>query len=364
MAIEDIWWREEAAAPPAALRAALAAAEAAYRLGAAARAALYRTPLARPRRAAVPVISVGNLVVGGAGKTPVALEVARRLLAAGRRVAILSRGYGGRGARSRLVSAGGRVRLGAAEAGDEPFLLAQRLPGALVLCGPRRAALAQEAAAAGAEALVLDDGFQHRGLARDLDIVVIDAADPAGNGRLLPRGPNREPFAALGRAHLAWLSRVDQAAQADPAALAALRRRVEAATGRPPVASRYAVSAVLSGDRARSLGTDALAGRRALLLCGLARPEGFRRTLAGLGAVVAAERVFRDHHPFTSRDVEEAFRAAAAAGCEVVATTEKDAVRLPPGLAADPRWRVVQVTAELAEGAAALDALLGAVLAP
>ena len=359
--IEDLWWREASEAPHPALLAPLAAAEGIFRAGAAARGALYRSGLVRPFRAGAPVLSLGNLAVGGAGKTPAALAVAERLVARGRRVAILSRGYGARRGDARLVSDGARLLLSAADAGDEPFLLGRRLPGVAVLCGPNRVALARRAVAElRADALVLDDGFQHRALSRDLDVVVIDAANPSGNGRLLPRGPNREPWSALCRADLAWLSRADQAR---PEALGALRARVREATGRPPVESTHAVEDVLDGALASSFGAAALQGRRVLLLCALARPDGFRRTLAALGADVAAERVFRDHHAYQEEEIEEALRAADAAGCEAVATTEKDAVRLPPRTARDPRWRVVRIRSRIVSGAEILDELLDQALA-
>jgi tetraacyldisaccharide 4'-kinase len=343
------------------MRAALAAGELAFRAGAAARGSLYASGLLRGARVAAPVVSVGNLAVGGAGKTPAALALAGRLAGRGRKVALLSRGYGARRRDARVVSDGRRVLLGTADAGDEPALLARRLPGVAVLCGPRRTEVARLAVGAlGADALVLDDGFQHRALARDLDLVVLDAVDPAGNGRLLPRGPNREGLAALSRAHLAWLSRADEA---EPGALDALRARVRAATGRPPVEARYAVSDVVDGALSGSRGPGALRGRRVLLLCALARPDGFRRTLARLGAEVVAERVFRDHHPFTAAELSDVLAGAARARAELVATTEKDAVRLPPELARDERWAVVRIDAELTAGAEVLDALLDEVLA-
>ena len=358
--LEELWWRPEPPGPRLAL-VPLAAAEALFRAGAAARGALYDRGLARATVPGAAVISVGNLVVGGAGKTPVTLAIGERLVARGRKVAVLSRGHGARRADPRLVSDGARVLLSAEEAGDEPSLLARRLPGVAVLCGPHRAALARRAVAElGADALLLDDGFQHRALARDLDVVVLDAASPCGNGRLLPRGPNREPWSALRRAQLAWLSRVDQA---DPAALEALRARARQATGRAPVESRHLVTDVLDGALRRSLGVGALAGRRVLALSGLARPGGFRRTLAALGAEVVLERAFRDHHRFTPAELAEALGAAEAARCDAIATTEKDAVRLPPEAAADPRWRVVRIRAEVCAGGGDLDALLAGALA-
>jgi tetraacyldisaccharide 4'-kinase len=326
----------------------LRAAEVLFRAGVALRGALYDAGLLRAAPAGVPVISIGNVAVGGAGKTPAAIAVARRLLGRGRRVALLSRGYGAVRSDARVVSDGSRVLLGAAEAGDEPALVARRLPGVRVLCGPRRAELARTAVEAlGADVLLLDDGFQHRALARDLDVVVLDAADAFGNGHLLPAGPNREPRSALRRAGLVWLSRVDQA---DPGAVAALRGLAREATGRPPVESRHAPVDVLDGTLGRGLGLDALRGRRVLLLAGVARPAGVRRTVAALGAEVVAERLFPDHHRFAAGEVADVLREADRARCEVVVTTEKDAVRLPPEAAGDPRLRVVTIEAELVAG--------------
>jgi tetraacyldisaccharide 4'-kinase len=322
---------------------------------------LFATGLRPAALAAAPVVSVGNLAVGGAGKTPVAVAIARRLQRRGRAVAVLSRGYGATRADDRIVADGRAVLLGAAEGGDEPVLIARRLPGVRVLCGPRRAALAPRAVEAlGADALLLDDGFQHRALARDLDVVVLDAANPVGNGHLLPAGPNREPVAALRRAGLVWLSRVDQA---DPARLERWRRAAREATGREPVESRHAPVDVVDGALRTSLGLGALRGARVLLLSGLARPGAFRRTVEGLGAVVAAERRFPDHHRFTAAEVDEALAAAAAAGCARVVTTEKDAVRLDPARAGDPRLAVVLVEAEVVAGEAVLEAALDAALA-
>jgi tetraacyldisaccharide 4'-kinase len=359
--LEAIWWDP---APPAASRALLApllVAEGLFRAGAALRGSLFDRGLLPAACAGAPVVSVGNLSVGGAGKTPATMAIAGRLLSRGRVVAILSRGYGAVRRDPRVVADGRSVLLSAAEGGDEPVLAAHRLPGVRVLCGPRRAELAHTAVEAlGADALLLDDGFQHRALARDLDVVVLDAANPFGNGHLLPRGPNREPPSALRRAGLVWISRADRAGEG---ALGRMRALARDATGRDPVESRHAVVDVLDATLSRSLGRDALRGRRVLALSGLARPGSFRATLEGMGAEVARERTFPDHHRFTAGDVEETLGEASEAGCDAVATTEKDAVRLPPGGLGDPRIAVVRIAAEVTAGAGALEAALDLALA-
>lgn len=360
--LEDMWWRRDE--PPFArlLLSPLALPELLFRGGVAVRNALYSSGLLGSARAGAPVISVGNLAVGGSGKTPAALEVVRRLLLRGRRVALLSRGYGATRRDARVVSDGSRLLLAdAGLAGDEPLLLARREPALRVLCGPRRAELAAIAVGRlGADALVLDDGFQHRALGRDLDLVVLDGANPWGNGRLLPRGPNREGRPALRRSQLAWISRVDQG---DEAGLRALRALAGEATGRPPVESRHAVADILDGGLGRSLGRGALAGRRLLLLAGIGRPQGFRRTVEGLGATVGAERLFPDHHRFTDAELAAAFEAARAAGCDGVVTTEKDAIRLSTRWAGEAMLQVVRIEAEVLRGGELLDEAIERALA-
>ncbi|HET8541400.1 MAG TPA: tetraacyldisaccharide 4'-kinase [Anaeromyxobacter sp.] len=358
--VESIWWGPAPGAAGRLLLPPLVAAEAAFRLGAAVRGALYERGILRAARAGAPVVSIGNLAVGGAGKTPAAIAVGRRLLARGRRLAVLSRGYGATRADARVVCDGARLLLGADQGGDEPVLLARRLPGARVLCGPRRAELARTAVEAlDADALLLDDGFQHRALARDLDVVVLDAASPFGNGRLLPAGPNREPRGALRRAGLVWLSRADQAA---PGALEPLRALAREATGRAPIESRHAPVDVVDGTLSRSLGLEALRGRRVMLLAGVARPAGVRRTVEALGAEVAAEARFPDHHRFSGGELDAALRAAREARCELVVTTEKDAVRLDRTRAEDPRLCAVRIEAEVVRGGDVLDAAIDAAL--
>jgi tetraacyldisaccharide 4'-kinase len=357
---ERIWWGEHPSAADRLAAAPLLVAEGAFRAVAAVRGALYGMGVLSSSRASVPVVSVGNLAVGGAGKTPAAMVIAARLLRAGRHPAILSRGYGASRGDERVVADGARVLLGAAEGGDEPVLLARRLPGLRVLCGPDRARLAPRAVELGADVLLLDDGFQHRRLRRDLDVVVLDAASPFGNGHCLPAGPNREPASALRRAGLAWLSHADRAS---PEALEALRRLARESTGREPVESRHAPSALSDGRLEGAFPLDDLRGRRVALLTGVARPESVRRTVEGLGAEVVAVHAFPDHHRFTAAEVAAALGALQPAGASLLVTTEKDAVRLPDGSAGDPRIGTLRIDAEILRGEASLEAALDAALA-
>jgi tetraacyldisaccharide 4'-kinase len=309
----------------------------------------------RARRVGARVISVGNLTAGGAGKTPVAIYLARRLVASGQKTAVLSRGYGGQEDRSAqaVVSDGEKLLLTPEQAGDEPVLIARAVPQARVMVSPDRAALAEVSVAwFGTQAIVLDDGFQHRRLARDVDIVVVDGSNPFGNGALIPRGPLREPLSALRRASLAWISKADQAPAGDVDALAA---QLQSLTGKEPVRSRYRIADISRLDGA-SLGVAALTGKRVLMLAGVARPESFRATLASAGALVVDEAIFPDHHRFTPAEVARAVERAKAAGAEFAATTEKDAVRLPAG--APDLIRVVKVELEILSGEQSLAQLL------
>ncbi len=362
--LDAIWWRERSFPGRGALLLPLSAAEWVFRAAAGVRGSLYAGGVLRAARVGVPVISIGNLAVGGAGKTPTAMAVAARLVARGRRVAVLSRGYGAVRSDPRVVSDGRKVLLSAADGSDEGVLVARRLPGVAVLCGPRRTELARLARGSlGSDVLLLDDGFQHRALARDLDVVVLDAGNPFGNGHLLPRGPNREPRNALRRAGLVWLSRVEGAT---PEGLEALRALAREATGHDPVESRHQPMDLLDGRLVRSCGLEALRGRPVRLLVGIARPDAFRRTVEGLGAVIAGEHHFRDHHRFREDELRQVLGDAGRDGSEErewVITTEKDAVRLGPEAAAHPRLRVLRIEAQVVRGEEVLGRALDATLA-
>lgn len=259
-----------------------------------------RRATVRPYQAPVPVICVGNLVAGGAGKTPIVADLARRLAARGVAVHILSRGYGG--------SAAGPVRVDparhdAATVGDEPLMLARQAP---VWVARDRAAGARAAVAAGARTILMDDGLQNPSLVKDLSLVALDGGYGFGNGRVMPAGPLRESIAR-------GLARADAVAM-----LGADETGAGAWLGATPV--------LRAEPRPASAG---LAGRTLVAFAGIGRPQKFFDHFPEAGASLATARGFPDHHPYSERELEALSAFARQAGADLI-TTEKDWVRLSP----------------------------------
>jgi tetraacyldisaccharide 4'-kinase len=336
----------ENAGPPlnAVLVAGAAVASWLYGRGARLRRALYTRGLFKANRLPAPVISVGNLTVGGTGKTPVVACLARLWRDRGRRVAILSRGYGGRRRSATCLSDGEHVYHQPPEVGEEPYWLARTLPGVAVYTGPCR----YTAGLAAWEALqpdlfVLDDGFQHMQLHRDLDLVLLDAASPFGNGHLLPRGPLREPCPALGAAQALILTRYDP--ELHQPRLAALKKAFPDKAIFTAAISPVRVTSY-PGGHTESL--TAMRGRALLAFAGLARPQVFAQTLEELGLDLKGFQAFPDHHDYTRQELHNLAETARDRGAGALITTEKDWARLGEHWEEEVLLWVLTVEAQLA----------------
>ena len=312
-----------------------------YRGAVAVRGAAYRRGWMERTRLPLPVVSVGNLSFGGTGKTPTVIALVRDLVRRGRRPAVLTRGYGRRDQGQQVV-VGPDPRQRVADVGDEPLELARRLPGVPVVVDADRARGGREAHRLGADILVLDDGFQHLGLDRELDLVLLDAGDPWSGGRLPPLGRLREPVAALRRADAVLITKVPRDWRPVVARIEAELDKVAPAL--QVFVARLRPSRVLTPAET-SQDPSVLEGRRVFAFAGLGRPQGFSETLLEAGAEIVGNRWFADHHPYSSRDLTEVVAAAAAASA-VPVTTAKDAVKLP---ADAPVW-VVETEVEPVEG--------------
>ncbi len=293
--------------------------------------------------AAVPVVSVGNLTLGGTGKTPCVEFVARFFREQKLRVAILSRGYG-------------------AERGcnDEALVLEENLPDVPHLQGPDRAALARVAIEElDSEVLVLDDGFQHRRLRRDLDLVLLDATCPWGYGHLFPRGLLREPPRSLRRAHMILLTRCDQASKDS---VTRLRREVQRWAPQAPIAETTHQPAAWVNAKQQSASLEARAGRPVAGFCGLGNPDAFRRTLEAQGLKVIAWKTYADHHAYTRQDIETLQAWARELPAEAfVATTQKDLVKIHLDRLADKELWALQIRLDVRSGREELERKLMAV---
>ncbi len=292
--------------------------------------ALYRRRLLRPHRVGVPVVSVGNLTAGGSGKTPFVAYLAARLHEAGRRVAVASRGYGGaRQAAPFIVSEGRGPLAEAREVGDEPVLLASLLPSTVVLvCRDRAAAALFARDRFGAEVVILDDGFQHRRLHRDLDLLLSDAVEGLGNGRMMPLGDLREPAAEMGRADALVVTGRAEDLEAGTGRVQEMLRRLKHEI--PVFACERRGEEFLRVESEDSLPPSALKGLKVLAFSGIARPRAFEADLLSLGVNLVKSIRFRDHQPLGAPEQGRILSAARESGAEVIVTTEKDRTRLGP----------------------------------
>jgi tetraacyldisaccharide 4'-kinase len=278
-----------------------------------------------PVRLAVPVISVGNITVGGTGKTELVAMLCQHLQDLGWKPGIVSRGYRRKTKEAVVVVSSGQKgpEVSVQDAGDEPYLLATRLPNVPVVVSTDRISAGKIACQQfGCTVLVLDDGFQRRyQVARDLDIVLLDAADPFGGSQLLPAGRLREPIAHLHEADCLVLTRADQ--YTSPSLLARIEKQF---FGKAFFTSRHAPKAVVLLSDGSRQPLEYLINRRVVAVSGIGRPESFVKTLTKLGAQVVGQMRFPDHHWYTETDCQRAQQQAERLQAELIMTT-KDAVR-------------------------------------
>jgi len=309
------------------------------------RAFLYRKNiLLKSQHLSVPVISIGNLTLGGTGKTPMVRYVTRLLLDRGLRPAIVSRGYGGKATGAvNVVSDGAKILLTPDMAGDEPFMLAEALPGVPVLTGPERVKVARHAIQEfGVNRIVMDDGFQHLAVSRDLDLVLFSARTLLGNGRVFPGGPLREPLSALGRAHGFVITGVDSG---NRSSVDDFQRRLQGAFPEKPVfAGEYLPAGIWHSRQGKAVTLAEAREMAVFAFAGIANPDSFRQTLRQEGFSLVGFKEFRDHHGYTAQDVAVLVTAAQAHGAKALITTEKDFVKLRPFFAEFP---ILALTIEL-----------------
>lgn len=295
---------------------------------------LYNHRLLRSKSLGCLVISVGNITVGGTGKTPVVEMIARQLIAGGRRVAILSRGYKSNSRKRinkripRVISDGEKILEDVGSAGDEPYMLARQVPRAVVLVDKNRVRAANYAIKEfNVDTVILDDGYQYLELERQVNMALIDCTNPFGIHRLLPRGILREPVKNLNRANIFFLTKTKGMD------LYGLKKKLQILNPKAEIVETshqpLYINDIYTGTK-RDL--KWLAGKRAVCVSGIASPEGFEKALIDLGVVLVGCYRFSDHHVYQKKEIQEIVRDAAGKGnrsAQILITTQKDAVRFP-----------------------------------
>jgi tetraacyldisaccharide 4'-kinase len=352
-----------------------------FSLGVQLRLWLYRKRILRDHPLGCLVVVVGNLTVGGTGKTPVVEKFARALRDRGRKVAILSRGYKSKAPPfwkkawyalthtqeppPRVVSDGQTVFLDSEEAGDEPYMLARNLPGVVVLVDKNRVKAGAFAIKKyQCDTLVLDDGFQYLPLKGRLNLLLVDKTNPFGNGHLLPRGILREPVKHLRRANYIFLTKSN--GRRDPELEALIARHKPDAdiiecVHRPKYLQRLDAAA---GPDAGRQGLEWLKGRRVFAFSGIATPESFEKFLRDLGALLVGRERFLDHYRYTPEDLEDLYDAAERERAECLVTTEKDAVRISDPAGSPLPVYYLRLEIEIIRGAADFDEAVGRICFP
>lgn len=329
---------------------------------------LFRTHFLRSHQLGCPVVSIGNLTVGGTGKTPVVEKLARELSQRGRRIAILSRGYKSvrkRGAFAqskhvRVVSEGGAILLDSKNAGDEPFMLAKNLRGVAVVVDKDRVGCGRHAVEKlGCDLLILDDGLQYLRLHRRFDIVLIDREAPFGNEYLLPRGTLREPPGHLRRATHILITKCDGSDLSDLHARIRLHNKTA-----PIIECRHRPLELQDLSSGKTFPLSELQGVRAASLSAIASPESFELGLRRLGVDLELTQSFADHHRYSKREIDRFLKRCARRGVSCVLTTEKDAVRMPRLFNQEIPIRYLRIDIEIVRGQEHWDRMIAQLVHP
>lgn len=328
-----------------------------YRFATCVRTRLYERGWLTRRRLPCPVVSVGNLTVGGTGKTPMAMWVAERLLEHGKKPCILSRGYRRHSRRKFLLVSDGRLTCASPhEAGDEPYLMATRCPGVAVAVGVDRYALGRWVLSRlPVDCFVLDDGFQHLSLERDVNLLLVDGSDPAGLKKLLPAGRLREPLREARRASDIVLTRIEDASMT-PNVLEPIETAVGSSIN--PIATRFTVNKLVGASD--SIPLSNVRGKKALIFSGIGNPKQFRRTVNALGVQVVDELVFRDHEAYAPSRLEGIYRRLEQTRPDLVLATEKDLVKVQAHWSSPTPLFAVSLEVEFLDGRSRLENALSA----
>ncbi len=304
---------------------------------------LYSAGVMHTKKLPCAVISVGNLTMGGTGKTPAVISIVRTLTRKGLRAAVVSRGYRGKyAAETAIVSDGENLLMSPEEAGDEPYMIARALDSAPVIVGKDRYSaglLAWEKF--GAQAVVLDDGYQQLGLVKDLNILLVNWQSSKGELRLFPLGALRESLTQVSRADIILYTMYDEKQKHPPP--------IALAEGAPAFRSKHKPVGLRSIVDDRSLSLESAKGKKALAFCGIARPGYFLNTLQEVGVKVVDFVAYPDHHHFTGRDLAALAERTKSACAEMAITTEKDAVKIEGRLTGDPPFLALSVDLSLLE---------------
>ena len=329
---------------------------------------LYRTGAFRRYPLGIQVISIGNVTAGGTGKTPVTEIFARTLAAAGRKVAILSRGYRRKEAPfwrrmftqvvepPLVVSDGRRVLLDSETGGDEPYMLASNLPGVAVVVDRNRVKAGRYAIKRlGCDTLILDDGFQYQKLKHSLEVVLVDATNPFGNGNMLPRGILREPARNLARADIVFLTKC----RGD---VSEVRGEIRKYNEKAEIVECNHSPKVLKDVWSREeFPLSWLKGKTVCTLSGVASPRGFEDSLRRLGAKVVWCERYADHHRYAPSEILYALNRTADMGADALVTTEKDAVRFPRFETTPVKCLYLRIAIEILSGAESFDSVINRV---